>query len=67
MGRGQAGLMSTVDGYWNDCGEWCEALTDPRYTQEETSSDYVRSKEQLADAQTRKPRLDEGIAFVEKI
>jgi len=65
MGRGQSGIP--VDGYWNECGEWCEAVTDPRYTQESTSSDYVRSHEQLAEDQTRKPTLDEGVAFREKI
>lgn len=65
MGRGQAGLISP--GYWNECGEWCEAVADPRYTQESTSSDYVRSHDQLAKDQTRKPTLDEGIAFREKI
>ncbi len=66
MGRGQSGMMA-IEGYWNECGEWCEALTDPRYTQESSSSDYARSKEQLADGQLRKPNLDEGLALREKI
>jgi hypothetical protein len=70
MGRSQSGIMR---GAWNTpsckCGwcEACEAATDPRYTQESTSSDYVRTKEQLAQDKLRDPKLSEGIAFREKI
>jgi hypothetical protein len=67
MARGQAGIMTDPGGYWNDRGEWCEAACDPRYTQESTSSDYVRSHDQMKDAQIRKPKLSKGLAFREKI
>lgn len=47
--------------------EAIESLVDERYTQEHASSEYVRSHEELEAAKIRKPRLDEGIAFREKI
>jgi hypothetical protein len=51
------------------CGkcEGCIAAKDPRYTQESTSSEYVRSNEELAEDKIRDPKLSEGIAFREKI
>lgn len=67
MARGQSGLMRLRGRGLIDCEEACEAAQDSRYTQESTSSEYVRSKAQLAEDSIRKPRLDEGIAFREKI
>jgi len=44
-----------------------ESLVDPRYTQESSSDEHIRSHEELEAAKTRKPRLDEGVSFIEKI
>jgi hypothetical protein len=66
MGRGQSGLWATSNPFF-ECEEACEAAEDSRYTQESTSSDYVRSNEELADDQIRQPRLSEGVSFREKI
>jgi len=67
MARGQSGLMRSRTRGPYDCKETCEAAMDSRYTQESTSSEYVRSKDQLAEDSIRKPRLGEGLAFREKI
>lgn len=66
MGRGQSGMWNTASCQCGWC-EACEAAVDPRYTQESSSSEYVRSNEQLAKGKKRNARLDEGVSFVEKI
>ncbi len=42
-------------------------LPDPRYTQESAYGDRIRSHAELEEAKVRKPRLDEGVSFREKI
>jgi hypothetical protein len=66
MGRGKSGIMNTN---YRGCTrkEACEAVRDARYTQESTSSEYVRTNDQLQRDKIRNASLGEGVAFVEKI